>query len=156
MTEQQSNNIKTTYDEGTDPKLQDTLNRIQGRNARVRIWYGDIKTGRPWDEEYDVTGYIGRSTGRVKIPLLVHNRASLGGPALLTRCILRVVETKTGRVLYQHPNYKSPIYTIVMEDGKVDLPWAVYRQYGGLVARFKTYIKAKRWADFMEGKRFNK
>ena len=76
---------------------------------RVRVHYGDIKTGQCWNEEWDIDGYIGRSTGNIQIPLLVHNRRSLGGPGLLDHCIIRITTTQAPRrVLYEHPNYQAP------------------------------------------------
>lgn len=68
--------------------------------------FGDVETGRSWDEEFNTTGYVGRSTGRVKIPLLIYNRRSYGGPAL-SGAIVRVLTAKGKHVLYQHPNYHS-------------------------------------------------
>ena len=39
--------------------------RGHGRSSRrLRLYYGDVETGRDWEEVYEVTGYIGRSTGR--------------------------------------------------------------------------------------------
>lgn len=35
-------------------------------------------------------GTVGRSTGKVKIPLLVHNSRSMGGGGILTHCIIGI------------------------------------------------------------------
>jgi hypothetical protein len=77
------------------------------RNQRVRIFLGDTKTGKDWFESYDTIGYIGRSCGTVKIPLLIHNTRSMGGSVILEHCIVKITVDK--KTVYQHPNYHCPI-----------------------------------------------
>lgn len=74
---------------------------------RIVFDFGDIKTGQSWGEVNDISGRIGRSTGVIKIPLLVHNRKSLGGGALSDNCIVRILESKGKKVIYSHQNYKA-------------------------------------------------
>ena len=62
---------------------------------RLRIHYGDPKTGRAWDNKPE-TGSIGRSTGSIKIPLLIKTTRSLGGGGLLDNCIIKI-EQKIGK-----------------------------------------------------------
>ncbi len=74
---------------------------------RVRIWYGDVETGRAWGDVE--TGRIGRSMGIYKIPLIIHNTRSMGGGGILDHCIVRIdradlVDSKR-IVLYQHPDF---------------------------------------------------
>jgi hypothetical protein len=81
-------------------------NRKNHRGKRLRLWYGNSKTGEDWEESYATTGYIGRSTGLVKIPLLIHDTRGWGGPGLLDDTIIKIAETKEPhRVLYQHPDF---------------------------------------------------
>ncbi|MBU2346535.1 MAG: hypothetical protein KJ888_20285, partial [Gammaproteobacteria bacterium] len=87
--------------------LEDNLRNH--RQERLRLYYGDSETGLDWEEVYDVTGYVGHSTGTVKIPLLVHNARSLGGSPILDHCIVKITKTtKPYKVLYQHPKYHLP------------------------------------------------
>lgn len=74
---------------------------------RLKISFGDTKTGKAWGDVE--TGYIGRSTGTIKIPLIINNQKSTGGPALLDHCIVKIeyANKKDGGVLYQHPNYQE-------------------------------------------------
>lgn len=158
-----NNTIPTTYHQRTPKALRAVLDNIHGRDIRVRVWYGDSTTGKVWHEEFEVTGYIGRSTGRQKIPLIVHNRHSLGGAPLLDHCILRIDRTDTRQTLYQHKNIKMPTYT-VEANGDSKLPWVAYEVVQATeqevellpLAAFATFGKAKRWTDFMSGKRYNK
>jgi hypothetical protein len=69
--------------------------------SRIIVDYGDIKTGKSWGETYDVSGYVGRSTGSIKVPLLVHNSRSLGGGAMLDHCILTVKTSAGKQLLYK-------------------------------------------------------
>lgn len=147
--------LKLKFDEGTDPRVEQVLRSLISSRERVRIWYGQQESGRVWDEEYDVLGRIGHSTGVVKIPLIVFNARSLGGPGLLTRCILRIQSTKTGWVLYQHERFEMPEYVIDTAWGSDELPYTVKRDKT-IIAAFKTEAKAQRWIDFMIGKRFSK
>jgi hypothetical protein len=79
---------------------------------RIRLSYGDAATGRDWLEEHDVEGTIGHSLGPLKVPLLIHSRRSSGGPALLDHCIVKIKETRSGRVLFKHPKYHTGSFTI--------------------------------------------
>lgn len=96
----------TAYHEETPDQVVTILDNAISSKYRVRLHYGDVKTGRDWQEIYDIEGYIGRSTGTLKIPLLVHNSRSLGGGAILDHCIVKITTTrKPRRTLYQHPDY---------------------------------------------------
>jgi len=96
----------TYYHASTRPEVVRVLESVRLSGRRIRISLGDLATGRDWHEEHGVEGYVGRSVGPVKVPLLIHNRRSLGGPAMLDRCIIRIKRTgQGGRVLYEHPDY---------------------------------------------------
>jgi len=85
----------TFYHEETPQEVIAILetNRIQfPRKNRIALHYGDTKTGRPWGDVEE--GYIGRSTGSIKIPLIINNRRSMGGSGILDHCILRIRITK--------------------------------------------------------------
>ena len=91
----------TSYHIETPDKLIEILETIRENQTRVIFDFGDVKTKTSWGEVYDISGRIGRSTGTVKIPLLIHNRRSMGGGALLDHCILSI-KTSIGKVvLYQ-------------------------------------------------------
>jgi hypothetical protein len=106
----------TYYDSTTPDKVIEVLENARTKRIRIQVDYGytnldkkisDSRTnGQSWGEVNDITGYVGRSTGERKIPLLVHNSRSLGGGAILTHCIVKIVTTKGKKVLYEHPTYK--------------------------------------------------
>jgi hypothetical protein len=101
----------TSYDERTPDEVIRVLENARFNRTRLHISLGETdddrgQLGRDWLEENDVYGFIGRSTGSNKIPLLIHNRRSLGGFGLLDHCIVKIrLSAGRGRVLYQHPNY---------------------------------------------------
>jgi len=97
----------TYYNIETPDEVIKVIQTAKDGNVRIVLDYGDIKTGKSWGEQYDITGYVGRSTGEVKIPLLIHNTRSMGGGAILTHCIIKIVRSNDKkRVLYQHPSYQ--------------------------------------------------
>lgn len=127
---------------------------------RIRVFYGDIHTGRSWNEEYDVTGTIGRTCGDIGIPILVHNKRSWGGGALLLSSVIRIDDIEDKRTLWKLPNFHVEKMTIEKRSESTDYPFAVMQtQDNGAisnVANFKTEEKAKKWIEFMEGKRYSK
>jgi hypothetical protein len=133
-----------------------TIIRAHQDGARVRLFYGDTGTGEAWAEEHDVTGTIGRSMGPVRAPLLIANRRSMGGPALLDHCIVAVIRTD-GAALYKHPTFTPGEWTT--RPGEYpDTGAACFEalRNGELYARSATEDRAKRFAAFMAGKRFSK
>lgn len=146
----------------TDSLIQ-VLEQCRQYKNRVRLWYGDIKTGRSWNEEFDVTGTIGRSSGNIKIPILVNNKRSYGGGAILTSCLIRIDDITAHRTLWKVDNFH-------VEKMKIALPSLELREDGYVasvmmkkdsgtienVANFKKEDSAKRWIQFMNGERYSK
>lgn len=96
----------TFYDINTPQNIVNILEKAREQKFRIILDYGDTATGQSWGEIHDITGYIGRSTGKIKIPILVHNSRSFGGGGILDNCIVKISLSKGKAVLYQHPNYK--------------------------------------------------
>lgn len=152
----------TSYSSKASDKCIAALERARLNSKRIRVWYGDNVTGVSWHEEYDIVGTIGRSTGLHKIPLLINNSRSIGGGALLDSCIVCMIDTKTKKVLYSHKLFKMPM-AIVQDRYQTDFSRTISKDYTHCVkingqqhAFFKSESKAKRYADFMSGKRMGK
>lgn len=145
----------TFYHIETPRRVIDILESARQSQQRLRLHYGDQETGWDWLEEHGVEGYVGRSTGPIKVPLMIHNRRSLGGPALLDHCIIKIRSTgKHGGVLYQHRDYHTGTFTIEpchmeLPDGRI-LTCAVLVD-GEDHARFETEAMARRWVAKMTG-----
>ncbi len=95
----------TTYHEETPDEVIRVLELARQNRTRLHISLGDQQTGRDWLEEFETHGYVGRSMGPIKVPLIVANRRSLGGGSILDHCIVRIRTSAGGRVLWQHPSY---------------------------------------------------
>jgi len=144
----------TSYDARTPDEVVAVLERARLNKTRLHISLGETdgpNAGRDWLEEWGSHGYIGRSTGTVKIPLLIANRRSLGGPGLLDHCIIRIRTSAGGRVLYQHPAYHGNLEIrrkaepVTLPDGRV-LTVDVFRD-NELHAAFENFEQARRWAS---------
>ena len=136
-----------SFDKDTPDKVCYILLNAMATRQRIRVFYGDIKTGKDWTEEYDTMGYIGRTRGPVKVPLIVANSKSSGGFPLSTDSIVRITIDK--RTVYQHPKYHI---------GKIEIRPAPYPGYSHGVfingenhANFKTKEKAEKWVRFIKG-----
>jgi len=145
----------------TKEEVKKALEQAYRSQNIIRIWYGNSKTGISWNEEFDVVGRIGRSTGQTQIPLLIHSTKSLGGPSLLEHYIVRIDCIKTKTTLYRHENFKVELYlrpdSVTKYHGAVEgFPIEVENQEKQVHARFKTLAKANRWLDFVHGRRYNK
>ena len=93
----------TFYNVKTSDKVINVLESCKRNNTRIILDYGDTETGISWGEDYDIIGTIGRSTGSIKVPLLIYNARSRGGGVILDHCIIGISESKGKRVLYSHP-----------------------------------------------------
>jgi hypothetical protein len=76
------------FDEKTEENAIKEILKAYNGKYRIRIWYGDEK--KSWNEEHDVIGTIGKSTGTIKIPLLIKSSRSYGGIRILDYCIVRI------------------------------------------------------------------
>ena len=145
----QSPLTRTTYFEpGTDARAARVLESCRTRNRKVRLILGDTRTGEPWLEEHDVVGRIGRSMGRLKVPLLIEPGED-GGGAILCACLLAIVDWKSGGVLYRHPAYRE-IELNIKPSGDTERPWYVLRREQ-VVASFRDIGKAGAYLAFMRG-----
>ena len=143
---------ETYYNAETPDTVIEILERLRKTKERVRIFLGDKISGECWLEEFNVLGTIGRSTGRAKIPLLINLSRSLGGGAILTHCIVMITTAKGAKVIYKHPNFNLPNFSIVENEEKYD----VLVNDSIIHASFSNYEKANKYIQFMQGKKNSK
>lgn len=159
----------TYYSENTSDDLVNILESIRNSGTRVRLDYGftdshdDVINGKEgvfaglsWGEEYDIEGTIGRSTGEIKILLLIARSSSMGGGGISDDCIVQIRETNSGRLIYQHPNY-TPAYdwknhNVINEEEYPEYPFSleVKDNRSGkktVQSRFKTAESLKRYIN---------
>lgn len=147
----------TNYDARTPDEVIRVLEQARLNRTRLHVSLGHTdgeKIGLDWLEEFESHGYIGRSMGPFRVPLLVANSRSLGGGALLDHCIVRIRLTAGGRVLWQHPAYhfgsmeiRSKAEPVTLPDSRV-LAVDVVRD-GELHAAFENMAQARRWVQKM-------
>lgn len=130
----------TAYHIETPDRVCEILENYRYTGKRLQIYYGDTKTGKDWHEEHGTRGTIGRSTGDIKMPILLANSRSHGGGTILDHCIVKI-RGQYGNILYQHENYKQPTIEIVPSD----LPDYSHNLIinGELYSRHKTERSAK-------------
>lgn len=143
-----TNPQETCFEPGTPVAVQAYLETYRKSNARIRIFTGDTETGRDWMNENDVIGRIGRSMGPLKVPLLCTDNSG-GGLALLTSCIVRMMDVATKQEIYRVPNYQLPAFKIV--DGTKEGYSHEVLVNDAVHARFKSLDKARHWIAFMRG-----
>lgn len=103
--------LPIAYHEGTPQGVIDALESARKAKQRVKIYLGDIVTGKNWNEEHHTTGTIGLSRGKdARYPLLIPNARSTGGGQILTHCIIKI---KVGHyTVYKNPNFKQSKFEI--------------------------------------------
>jgi hypothetical protein len=106
----------TYYYPNTNDKVIEVLERCRIDKRRIQFFYGDVLTGRDWNEEHDTIGQVGRSTGPIKVPLLIPTSRSIGGGCILTDSILKIRDAKSKVVLYVADNYQLPVIDIIPSD----------------------------------------
>lgn len=135
-------NLPLAYHAETNKGVIDTLEYCRKNRIRVRLHYGDIETGRDWNEEHDVMGYVSMSKGhKARFPILVYNERAYGGGSILDHCIIKICAAKGKRILYKAENYQQPVFDIVSSD----LPEYGFNVNinGQLYSRHKTEKQAK-------------
>ncbi len=142
------------FSENTNEDVKRIIVNGYRSNKRFRFWFGDVKTGKSWNEENDVCGYIGKSCGGVKIPLLIANNRSMGGGGLLDDCIVKIVDISSKQVVYQHPTFNQDSFQFIYANN--DDETAKVFCNGSLYATCKTIQKAQRLCEFMNGFRMCK
>lgn len=144
---------ETWFDVGTPEGVRSALESARRSGQRVRLFYGDTETGKAWPEENDVAGTIGRSMGPMKVPLIIANARSSGGPAILVSSIVAIA-IGPNRFSYRHPQFSVGQWAVIDSD-LPEYAAAVTRD-GELQARFKTVAGAQRYIGFMTGQRMAK
>ena len=96
-----------SFKQETPNEVCSILSYANKKRQKIRIFLGSKETGKDWMEAYDIIGYVGKSCGKVSVPLLLIRKDSTGGCAISDNCIVKITIDK--KVVYKHPNYHCPI-----------------------------------------------
>ena len=140
-----------SYNENTPDAVIRILNNAMTTKERIRIFYGDAETGRDWLEIFDTMGYVGKSCGRITIPILVNNSRSTGESAILTSNIVKITIDK--KVVYQHLKYYLPKMEIKEADKTLNGKGYFYSVFadGENIYNCKTLKQAENEIAFHKG-----
>jgi len=141
--------LGTWFNPKTPRQVCEVLEVIRKRGEKIRVFYGDPKTGRDWNQEQDVIGHIGRSIGPMKVPLLLDDEDGVGGMAMLDHCLVRIIRIEDGKEQYRHPSYHLRHFEAVAGDDP-RYPMKVLAD-GADYAFFKTEGEAYLWLAFIMG-----
>lgn len=133
--------LPIAYHAETPKQVIDVMERLRRNRTRVKLHYGDVNTGRDWNEENDVTGYISLSRGhKARFPILVYNERSMGGGSILDHRIVKI-KGAGGHIYYQSENYIQPVIEIVPSDMQPEYKFNLNIN-GKLYSRHKTERQA--------------
>ena len=114
--------LPIAYYENTYPDAIIALEYARKNHTRIKIYLGDRKTGRCWNEEHDIFGYVGLSKGKdAMFPILLYNERSIGGGSIMTDNIIKITTAKGNKVLFQANNFQQPLIEI-KESSDPDFP----------------------------------
>jgi uncharacterized protein (TIGR02996 family) len=138
------------YPIGTPDEVVKVLDGARRNGTRIRVHYGHTEgdqAGSDWLEEHEVEGTVGRTAGRMPIPLLVNRSNSMGGGPISSHRIVKIRTAAGNKTLYQHPNYNVGEADVqVNPEGK---PAVWVRVNGQPHAGFNNVDAAHRWIKKM-------
>lgn len=156
---------KTWYRAGTPKKVASILEAARssysdnGNHGTIlRLFYGDPETGRDWCEEFETIGFIGRSMGPMRVPLILEpilddvrniTSGSFGG-AINTSNVLGIIDVRRAEEVFRAKNYQLPQFAITLNEGSTQDHVAVTRD-ADTVASFADHESAAQWIAFMQG-----
>ena len=94
--------LPIAYPVNTSDTVINHLEHCRKNKIRIVLDLGNVETGESWNEQFDITGYIGLSRGsKASYPILLFNNRSLGGVSILTDCIIGIKTSKGKKVIYK-------------------------------------------------------
>jgi hypothetical protein len=95
-------------DKDTADDVRHVLNSVYAgsrRGARIRVWYGNVVTGRAWNNTFNVAGYLGSTTKRIQEPVIRALKSATEGEIVNAAQIVRIDMVETGETLYRHAKF---------------------------------------------------
>lgn len=146
--------------------VNEHLERARATKRRVRIFYGDCKTGRDFLEWQETVGYVVRPDGKQGFYLKRRTDSDPGGEILVDQIVRLMVKApgKNGpfEEVYRHPSYYIPSLQITSSRQAVfynntvsvtENPYAVCIENLLALGAFTTKAKAGLFIKFLNGER---
>lgn len=95
----------------TPQEVIDILLSLADSDTRIRINYGDPATGLDDLEEWGIIGYLTKTADGHLVLRYRRNSSTIYN--IYDKDIIKLRESKTGKVLYQHPKYRMPELQLV-------------------------------------------
>lgn len=140
--------LGTWFKKDTSDAVKKVIDRLIHTGEAVRVFYGDPATGKSSMDEFDMIGEVGRSTGVLKVPILLCESDGFGGPLQDDR-IIRIIRVSDHKNLYKHPGFHVPEMKLI--EGEHPQFKVSVMVEGQVAARFKSLAKACKWIAFMAG-----
>jgi uncharacterized protein (TIGR02996 family) len=138
------------YPIGTPDEVVSALDNARRNGTRIRIHYGHTEgdqAGSDWLEEHEVEGTVGRTAGRIPVPLLVNRSNSTGGGTIGSNRIVKIRTASGNKTLYQHPQYNVGEASVQVNPEGKPAVWVTVN--GQPHAGFNTVDQAHRWIKKM-------
>jgi hypothetical protein len=159
---------RTWYRAGTPAKVRSIIEAArksrqeEGNSGQIlRIFYGDPATGHDWISEYDTIGFIGRTSGSRKEPLILEPlrseyggvESARGGDIIMTDRILRIIDVRGGEELYRAKNYQLPAFMVGEASAELKAKGyvATVSRDAVVQANFKEHESAMEYVAFLQG-----
>lgn len=140
----------TLYHQDTPKEVVDILEHAIADKTRIRLFYGDVRTGEDCLEIYDTIGVVKRC-GENKAPLFMNNSHSQNGTEIFDDCIVKITIDK--KTVYEHPSYHLPEIEIREANSELKKSGFIYSVFvkGSNRYNCKSREEAENEVKFYEG-----
>lgn len=139
------------YDPRTRLEARQALEAARVTRRKVRLHYGDPRTGLDRLAAYDVAGFVGYAGWQLPHPILQPDRQHHLGQRICELEVVRVVDVDAMVATYSHPGYKLPDLKIVDAPAAENPMRVLLAADGKPLHECSTKGQATRWLKFYQG-----
>lgn len=141
----------TWYDPRTPHAARHALESARATRRKIRLHYGDPRTGLDRLAVQDVLGFVGSAGWQLPHPILLAERHMHLGTRICELEVVRVVDVDGMVATYQHDSYRLPKLDTVSV-GSAEAPEKVLLVADGQpVVECANQAQATRWIKFFRG-----
>lgn len=141
------------YDPRTPQEVKHGLECARAQRRRVRIFYGDAKSGRDRLAMQDVVGFVGWAGWQLPHPILLAERHQHLGPRICELEVVRILDLDPAGAFskYQHPRYSLPEFSTVSCSDSAQPDRVTLAADGVPLFECANKAQATRWISFFKG-----